>query len=95
MPFSGSAGLMTALYNALWYPVLPFALIASGGSRVRNRRERLGTAALADAHGAPRIWLHASSVGEVEAMRPVALGLMRDYPHAMVMVTTMTGTGRM
>lgn len=94
MPFLGSAGLMTALYNALWYPALPFALIAGGGTRAGNRRERLGTAGLAAAHGAPRIWLHASSVGEVEAMRPVALGLMRDYPKAMVIVTTMTATGR-
>ncbi|HXR24676.1 MAG TPA: 3-deoxy-D-manno-octulosonic acid transferase [Candidatus Binataceae bacterium] len=94
IPFFGSAGFMTALYNMLWYPALPFALIASGGSRAANRRERLGTAVLADAQGAPRIWIHASSVGEVEAMRPVALGLMRDYPNAMVVVTTMTAAGR-
>ncbi len=85
---------MTTLYNVLWYPALPFALIASGGSRAVNRRERLGTAVLDDAQGAPRIWIHAASVGEVEAMRPVALGLMRDYPNAMVVVTTMTAAGR-
>jgi 3-deoxy-D-manno-octulosonic-acid transferase len=94
IPFFGSAGLMTALYNVLWYPALPFALIASGGSHAVNRRERLGTAALAHAQGAPRIWIHASSVGEVEAMRPVALGLMRDYPNATVVVTSMTAAGR-
>ena len=82
IPFFGSAGLMTALYNMLWYPALPFALIAAGGRRAVNRRERLGTAALEDVQGAPRIWIHASSVGEVEAMRPVALGLMREYPNA-------------
>jgi len=86
---------MTALYNALWYPALPFALIAGGGLDVVNRRERLGAAALASSiPGAPRIWLHASSVGEVEAVRPVALGLLRDYPEAMIVVTTMTVTGR-
>ena len=86
---------MTALYNALWYAALPFALIAAGGRDATNRRERLGVAALpADAQGSPRIWIHAASVGEVEAVRPVALGLMHEYPDAMVVVTTMTAAGR-
>ena len=86
---------MMALYNVLWYPALPFALIASGGRNAVDRRERLGTAALAtDSQGAPRLWIHAASVGEVEAVRPVALGLMREYPDALVVVTTMTSAGR-
>jgi 3-deoxy-D-manno-octulosonic-acid transferase len=95
IPFPGSGGFMTALYNVLWYPALPFALIASGGRYAVNRRERLGIAALAnDTQGAPRIWIHAASVGEVEAMRPVALGLMREHPNATVVFTTMTSAGR-
>ena len=35
---------MAALYNALWYPALPLALIAGGGLDAVNRRERLGSA---------------------------------------------------
>jgi 3-deoxy-D-manno-octulosonic-acid transferase len=86
---------MTSLYNALWYPALPFALIAGGGLDAVNRRERMGIAALAsNSLGTPRIWLHAASVGEVEAVRPVALGLLGEYPGAMTVVTTMTVTGR-
>jgi 3-deoxy-D-manno-octulosonic-acid transferase len=86
---------MTALYNALWYPALPFALIAGGGLDAVNRHERMGTAAqAANVQGSPRIWLHAASVGEIEAVRPIAIGLMRDYPDAMVVVTTMTAAGR-
>jgi len=86
---------MTALYNALWYPALPFALIAAGGLDAANRRERLGATALAlNSRGAPRIWLHAASVGEVEAARPIAHGLLRDYPEALLIVTTMTAAGR-
>ncbi len=86
---------MTALYNALWYPALPFALIAAGGLDAANRHERLGSTTLAsNSPGAPRIWLHAASVGEVEAARPIAHGLMRDYPAAMLIVTTMTAAGR-
>ena len=66
---------MTALYKALWYPALPFALIAAGGLDPVNRRERLGKTALgSNAEGAPRIWMHAASVGEVVAIRPIALG---------------------
>jgi 3-deoxy-D-manno-octulosonic-acid transferase len=92
---TGSGGIMTTLYNALWYPALPFALIAGGGLEAMNRRERLGRAALAsNVQGAPRIWLHAASVGEVEAVRPVALGLLRDFPDAVIVVTNMTATGR-
>ena len=86
---------MTALYNALWLPALPFALIAAGGFDAVNRRERLGATTLSsNSTGAPRIWLHAASVGEVEAARPIAHGLMRDYPEATLIITTMTDAGR-
>lgn len=86
---------MAALYNALWLPALPFALLAGGGLDATNRRERLGPAAIDLGAGtAPRIWLHAASVGEVEAVRPVAQGLLRDYPGATLVVTTMTAAGR-
>lgn len=86
---------MAALYNALWYPALPFALIAAGGLDATNRHERLGGVTLAAlGQGTPRIWLHAASVGEVEAARPIAHGLLRDYPAAMMIITTMTAAGR-
>jgi 3-deoxy-D-manno-octulosonic-acid transferase len=95
MPLPVSSGLLAALYNALWYPAFPFALLASGGREGLDRRERMGTAALpTTSPGAPRFWIHAASVGEVEAVRPVALGLMREYPDAVVVVTTMTSAGR-
>jgi 3-deoxy-D-manno-octulosonic-acid transferase len=41
-----------------------------------------------------RIWLHAASVGEVEAVRPIALGLLEQEPDAALVITTMTETGR-
>ena len=95
MPLPVSSGLLAALYNALWYPAFPFALLASGGREVLDRRERMGTAALpTTSPSAPRFWIHAASVGEVEAVRPVALGLMREYSDAVVVVTTMTSAGR-
>ncbi len=41
-----------------------------------------------------RIWLHAASVGEIEAVRPIALGLLEQQPDAVLVITTMTATGR-
>jgi 3-deoxy-D-manno-octulosonic-acid transferase len=87
--------MLNRLYNALWYPALPFALLAAGGGGdAANRRERLGHLAPVTQAGSPRIWMHAASVGEIEAIRPVALGLLREHPGAVLVVTTMTAPGR-
>src|SRR5208282_2439052 len=47
-----------------------------------------------DTAGAPRIWIHAASVGEIEAIRPVANGLLEHYPGAVMAITAMTAAGR-
>jgi 3-deoxy-D-manno-octulosonic-acid transferase len=39
------------------------------------------------------IWVHAVSVGEVNAAVPLIEALMRSYPHAQLVVTTVTPTG--
>ena len=33
--------MLHALYNLLWYPALPFALLASNGADAQGSRERL------------------------------------------------------
>lgn len=88
--------MLHTVYNALWYPALPIALLASGGRDPATRRQRLGRVdpTLAKDAGAPRIWLHAASVGEIEGVRPVALGILGDFPSAALFITTMTPTGR-
>ncbi|MGA9723230.1 MAG: glycosyltransferase N-terminal domain-containing protein [Candidatus Binatus sp.] len=86
--------MLSALYNILWYPALPFALLAAHPASVRDYRERMGHGDFPDASGAPRIWIHAASVGEIEAIRPVAVGLLERYPDAVVAITTMTAAGR-
>ncbi len=85
--------MLRALYNALWYPALPIAMLASGAGQPLDRRERRGQVAVAPG-GHPRIWMHAASVGEVEGLRPLAIGIKRDYPDATVIITTMTPAGR-
>jgi 3-deoxy-D-manno-octulosonic-acid transferase len=86
--------MLTALYNLLWYPALPFALIAARPGNMRDYRERMGRGDFPKTAGAPRIWIHAASVGEIEAIRPVANGLLEKYPRAAVTITTMTAAGR-
>jgi 3-deoxy-D-manno-octulosonic-acid transferase len=86
--------MLNAIYNLLWYPALPFALIAAHPANVRDYRERMGRGDFPDATGAPRIWIHAASVGEIEAIRPVAIGLLQHHPGAVMVITTMTATGR-
>jgi 3-deoxy-D-manno-octulosonic-acid transferase len=88
------APMLSAIYNMLWYPALPFALIAAHPASMRDYRERMGHGDFPDTVGAPRIWIHAASVGEVEAIRPVAIGLLERHPRAIMTITTMTVTGR-
>jgi 3-deoxy-D-manno-octulosonic-acid transferase len=84
-----------SLYNLAWYPALPVALLLSGGRAAAARRQRLGRVdSLPHCASARRIWLHASSVGEIEALRPVALGLLEREPATVMIVTTMTEAGR-
>jgi len=88
--------MLRSLYNALWYPAIPLALLAAGGRDPLIRRQRLGYLQL-PSDGTlteTRVWLHAASVGEIEAVRPMALGLMREMPHLDLVVTTMTASGR-
>jgi 3-deoxy-D-manno-octulosonic-acid transferase len=86
--------MLVALYNLLWYPALPFALLAAHPANMQDYRERMGHGHFPDSTGAPRIWIHAASVGEIEAIRPIANGLLERFPNAFVAVTTMTATGR-
>jgi len=85
--------MLRALYNALWYPALPIAMLASGASHPVDQRERRGQVTLASG-GHPRIWMHAASVGEIEGLRPLAIGIRGEYPDAAMIVTTMTPAGR-
>ena len=78
----------------MWYPALPFALLAAHPATMRDYRERMGHGDFPKTTGAPRMWIHAASVGEIEAIRPVAIGLLGRYPGAVMTITTMTAAGR-
>jgi 3-deoxy-D-manno-octulosonic-acid transferase len=89
--------LLRQVYRAAWYPALPFALIAAGARNYSIARQRLGqldcNVGIAD-DSRRRIWVHASSVGEIEAVRPVIALLRKEISEIDIVLTTMTSAGR-
>ncbi|MBF0134009.1 MAG: 3-deoxy-D-manno-octulosonic acid transferase [Magnetococcales bacterium] len=55
--------------------------------------ERLGIG-IQQRDAAPRIWIHAVSVGETLAAQGLIQALQRDYPHYELVLSTVTKTGR-
>lgn len=86
--------MLSLLYRTLWYPALPLALFASRAMDWQSTRERIGIGAPTLANSEFRIWIHVSSVGEVEAIQSIARRLLRDVAHAAAIVTAMTPAGR-
>jgi 3-deoxy-D-manno-octulosonic-acid transferase len=62
----------------------------------RGARDRLGRLAADDraaAAGVATLWLHAASVGELTAARPLVLRLRERFPERVLAVSTLTRTG--
>jgi 3-deoxy-D-manno-octulosonic-acid transferase len=89
--------MLRHLYSALLYLVAPLALVATAlrGLRDPSYRdrlgERLGFTQLRFA--APPLWIHAVSVGEVQAAAVLVRALAKRYPQHPLLVTTATPTG--
>lgn len=92
------AAALRCIYTISLYLALPFLLLrlwwlgcSQPGYRARIG-ERFGHAP-ARAGPTPLIWLHAVSVGEVQASLPLVAGLRRRMPAHRLLVTTTTATG--
>src|SRR5438128_2749363 len=85
--------MIKAVYDALWYPALPFVMATSSGLTRRGMKERLGIIESALRSDFP-IWVHAASVGEVGAIAAVAQRVSAGIPGSSLTVTTMTTSGR-
>ncbi len=89
---------MRLLYTALFIismPLLILRLIWRGFSTPtywQRWAERFGFSPTIS-HNAPIIWIHAVSVGEVEACRPLVKQLQTAFPEHKLLITTMTPTG--
>lgn len=92
------AAALRCIYTIAIYLALPFLLLrlrwqgrGQPGYRLRIG-ERFGLAPVR-ADAAPLIWLHAVSVGEVQASMPLVAGLRGRLPGHRLLVTTTTATG--
>ena len=88
---------MRYLYTLLMYlatPLIVLRLLTRGmryGNYHQRWPERFGVFKAPDLRGS--IWVHAVSVGEVNAAEPLIKALREDYPNAPLVVTTVTPTG--
>jgi 3-deoxy-D-manno-octulosonic-acid transferase len=89
--------MLRFLYTITLYIAAPLALAVTAlrGARDRTYRDRLGErfGFTTVRFGSPPIWLHAVSVGEVQAAATLIRALRRRYPQDPVLVTTATPTG--
>ena len=89
--------MLRLLYSALLYVVAPLAFVATAlrGLREPSYRdrlpERLGFTQLRFA--TPPLWIHAVSVGEVQAAAALVRALAQRYPQHPLLLTTATPTG--
>ncbi|MEW5755411.1 MAG: lipid IV(A) 3-deoxy-D-manno-octulosonic acid transferase [Pseudomonadota bacterium] len=87
---------MRIFYSLFFYTLVPLILLrlllrSRRAPAYRRRiRERFG---FITPISAPCLWVHAVSVGEVQAARPLLAQLQQRYPDHTLLVTTMTPTG--
>lgn len=89
---------MRTLYTLLFFlaiPLLILRLIWRGFKAplyLKRWSERFGHVESLN-KDKPVIWVHAVSVGEVEACKPLVSALKAEYPNHQLLITTMTPTG--
>ena len=89
---------MRFLYSAVLYFLTPLVILRLLILSIRNPdyrkrwTERFGFTSLPSSEN-KILWIHAVSVGEVQASKPLVHQLQKQYPQLQIMVTTMTPTG--
>lgn len=83
-------------YSALWYLLCPFILfrlllrVRKNPEYKQNWQQRLG---YFECDQTPRIWLHAVSVGETVAAKPLVEAILKQYPNHSLLISNTTPTG--
>lgn len=89
---------MRIIYSLILYLFTPFVILRLVWLGFRNPdywdrwAERFGFTDKITLHDKV-IWVHAVSVGEVQAARPLINNLLQEYPDYKILITTMTPTG--
>ena len=87
------------IYTALFIALIPAYFIRLTWRGIGNKKylqrwgERIGIANVRPTKDKSIVWVHAVSVGEVNASIPLLRTLMEEYPGAEFLVTTSTPTG--
>ena len=87
------------LYTAIFCLLLPLYFFRLFWKGLYNKEylfrwpERLGISKNSPLKGKSLIWIHAVSVGEVNASMPLIRSLIEKYPNTEILVTTTTPTG--
>lgn len=77
--------LPVTVYHLIWRGFRQRAYLLRWDERYARYREA--------ASGSEHLWIHAVSVGEVNAAAPLVNALLRDHPQQRVLITTITPTG--
>lgn len=91
---------MRLLYRLLWWialPLLPLRLWWRGRREPGYRKlvgERFGRYGPATPQVRDVVWVHAVSLGETRAVTPLVRRILEARPHATILLTHMTATGR-
>tara|TARA_B100001123_G_scaffold187126_1_gene213957 strand:+ start:3366 stop:4652 length:1287 start_codon:yes stop_codon:yes gene_type:complete len=91
--------MLRLIYTAIFYLALPLYFTRLVVRSVQNpdylKRwgERLGFGSNSPTTGKDILWIHAVSVGEVNASIPLVRSLLDDYSNSEILVTTSTPTG--
>lgn len=92
--------MLRTFYGVCANLLLPFLLLrlwwrgrAEPGYRA-DWRERLGFYRARPDDGSPLLWIHAVSLGETQAARPLVEGLLHAFPQTRILLTHLTATGR-
>lgn len=89
---------MRFTYSVILYCLIPLIILRLYWLSLRNPgyrkriAERFGRIAARD-DDSPLLWIHAVSVGEVQATTPLVNAVNRDYPQFRILITTTTPTG--
>ena len=89
---------MSLIYTLLLYLITPFVLLRMAWLGIKTPAylsgwaRRLGLSVPVTGAG-PVIWIHAVSVGEVQAAVPLVERLSRDHPQHTILISTITPTG--
>lgn len=81
--------LPVTLYHLVWRGFRQYAYLLRWSERYAFYGERVRPGGEQDGH----IWVHAVSMGEVNAVAPLVNALLRRYPQQRLLLTTITPTG--